>query len=143
MIQRGRQKRRSIEKRRTKLAPALIIRSPVKKSKRKQWTNEQRIAAMEAVKTSESGINRAAVDHGVQKTTLKNRLSGHVKHGKKPGPECYLNEEEEKELASFNSVPLLAMAKHAGRCWVLLSELPRKRDFFKERKSVKDGGVVF
>ena len=71
MIQRGRQKRRSIEKRRTKLAPALIIRSPVKNSKRKQWTNEQRIAAMEAVKTSESGINRAAVDHGVQKPPSK------------------------------------------------------------------------
>ena len=66
-----------------------------------------------------------------------------MKHGKKPGPECYLNEEEEKELASFNSVPLLAMAKHAGRCWVFLSELPQKKDFFKERKSVKDGGVVF
>ena len=56
--------------------------------------------AMEAVETGESGINRAAVDHGVPKTTLKNRLSGRVKHGKKPGPECYLNEEE-KELRSI------------------------------------------
>ena len=78
MIGRGRQKRRSIEKRRSKSAPAIIVRSPVKKSKRKQWTNEQMIAAMEAVETGESGINRAAVDHGVPKTTLKNRLSGRV-----------------------------------------------------------------
>ena len=100
MFRRGRQKRRSIKKKRSQSAPAIIVRSPVKKNKRKQWTNERMVAAMEAVETGKSGINRAAVDHGVPKTTLKNRLSGHVKHGKKPGPECYLNEEE-KELASF------------------------------------------
>ena len=59
------------------------------------------IAAMEAVETGKSGINRAAVDHGVPKTTLKSRLSGCVRHGKKLGPECYLNEEQEKERASI------------------------------------------
>ena len=73
----------------------------MKKNKRKQWTNEQMIEVMEAVETGKSGINRASVDHGVPKTILQNRLSVRVKHGKKLGPECYLNEEEEKELASF------------------------------------------
>ena len=70
------------------------------------------IAAMEAVETCKSGINRAAVDHGVPKTILKNRLSGRVRHGKKPGPECYLNEEEEKELASF--------VKSCASYWLML-----------------------
>ena len=117
MIRRGRQKRRSIERRRSKSAPAIIVRSPVKKSKRKQWTNEQMIAAMEAVETGENGINRAAVDHGVPKTTLKNRLSGCVKHGKKPGPD-YLNQEEEKELVSF-----VKSCASIGQCFVIFLSL--------------------
>ena len=34
-------------------------------------------------------------------TTLKDRLSGRVKHGSKPGPAPYFTEVEECELAEF------------------------------------------
>ena len=58
-------------------------------------------AAIEAVEYGNSGINRAAMTHGVPKTTLKDRLSGQVEHGSKPGPDPYLNDEEEAELSTF------------------------------------------
>ena len=56
---------------------------------------------MKAVASGECGINRAALDYGVPRTTLKDRLSGHVDHGRKPGPALYLNAVEEKELGDF------------------------------------------
>ena len=59
------------------------------------------VAAMEAVKSGEMGVNRAALEHGIPKTTLKNRISGKVKHGTNPGPSSFLTKEEENELASF------------------------------------------
>ena len=46
-------------------------------------------------------INRAAMEHVVPPTTLKDRLSGRVKHGTKLGPKPYLSLEEEEELAHF------------------------------------------
>ena len=55
---------------------------------------------MEAVKTG-TGINRAAMECGVPRTTLKDHMSGRVEHGVNPGPLPYLNKEEEKELAVF------------------------------------------
>ena len=77
--------------------PIVAVRSP---KKRKKWTKEQMVKAMEAVRSG-SGINRAALDYGVPHTTLKDRLSGRVKDGVLPGPEPYLASEEEKELATF------------------------------------------
>jgi len=46
-------------------------------------------------------VNEAAKQHGVPPTTLKDRLSGRVQHGTKPGPRPYLDEHEEKVLSSF------------------------------------------
>ena len=43
--------------------------------------------------------NRAADLHGVPRSTLKDRLSGRVKHGTNPGPKPYLTVEE-AELTS-------------------------------------------
>ena len=48
-----------------------------------------------------SPINQAAREHGVPKTTLRDRLSGRVTHGSKPGPKPYLTGSEELELSSF------------------------------------------
>ena len=56
--------------------------------------------AMEAV-MSGVGINRVAMEHGVPRTTLKDRISGHVEHNVNPCPDPYLNKEEEKELGVF------------------------------------------
>ena len=47
------------------------------------------------------GVNLAAKEHGVLATTLKDRLSGRVEHGKKSGPMPYLTSQEEDELATF------------------------------------------
>ena len=58
---------------------------------------------MEAVKKG-SSIKRAAEEYAVPRTTLQDRVLGNVEHGKKPGPEPYLNVEEEKDLASFVEV---------------------------------------
>ena len=83
---------------RSQSAPA-VLHSPHKK-KRKQWSNESMLLAMEAVKNG-TPIQRATRLHGVPRTTLRDRASGRVKHGKKPGPTPYLSVVEGKELASF------------------------------------------
>ena len=59
------------------------------------------VVAMESVEKGLSGVNQAALQHGVPKTTLKNRLSGRVAHGIKPEPRPYLDKSEEKELSDF------------------------------------------
>lgn len=69
-------------------------------STRLQWTDAQMTAAIKAVKSG-GGVNQAARDHGVPKTTLKDRLCGRVEHGTKPGPKPYLSSTEEKELGTF------------------------------------------
>jgi len=78
----------------------LVVQSPVKKAKRKKWTDTQMESTMEAVRSGE-GINQAARLHGVPSTTLKDRISGRVKHKTNSGPCKYLNVDEEKELATF------------------------------------------
>ena len=54
--------------------------------------------AMEAASSSNISINKVSELFGVPKTTLKDRLSGRVARGTKPGPNPYLHPEEEKEL---------------------------------------------
>ena len=91
---------RQRRKRRSQSAPA-ALRDKKKRqyAKRKQWTNESMEAALEAVRKGPISINKAAKLHGVPSTTLKDRLSGRVLHGSKPGPVKYLNEEEERALS--------------------------------------------
>ena len=55
-------------------------------------------AALKAVKCG-SGVNRAAIDHGIPPTTLKDRLSGDRQENF--GRPRYLNTEEENKLANF------------------------------------------
>ena len=83
-------------------APAILIGTPpAKRAKRRQWTENQMDMAINAVKSGKSGVNRAAKDHGVPPTTLKDRLSGRVQKNTNPGPSRYLNDKEEKELGTF------------------------------------------
>ena len=65
-----------------------------------QWFNQQMEAAMKAVESG-SENNKAAQDHGVPSTTLKDRKNGKVEHGKKPAPQSYLSNFEERELGVF------------------------------------------
>ena len=57
-------------------------------------------AALSAVEAG-CGVNKAARDHGIPPTTLKDRLSGKVENGMKPGPQAYLAKEEEDELEEY------------------------------------------
>ena len=54
--------------------------------------------AMEAASSRDISANKAADMYGVPRSTLKDRLSGRVVHGVKPGPRPYLRESEEREL---------------------------------------------
>ena len=58
------------------------------------------LAAMTAFKGG-SSIKRAAEEHGVPVSTLRDRISGRVVHGTKPEPRPYLSTTEEAELSSF------------------------------------------
>ena len=46
-------------------------------------------------------IATAAREHSVPRTSLQNRMSGKVTHGKKPGRKSYLDPDEETQLAEF------------------------------------------
>ena len=77
-------------------------RRPRPSKKRMQWTREQMEAAIREVESGRAvSINRAAIDHGVPPTTLKDRLSGRVVDGTKPGRLSYLTDGEEAELESY------------------------------------------
>ena len=87
---------------RSKSAPA-VLQSSIKRGKQKQWSDEAMLAALEAVKNG-SSIKRAALEHGVPRTTLSDRHFGKVIHSTRPGSKCYLSQDEETELGAFIQV---------------------------------------
>ena len=100
-MRRGRFRQRSSRRKNKRASSAPpSLESP---KKRLKWCNESMINAIEAVKQGCS-VKRAAEEHGVPRTTLNDRISGRVMHGKKPGPEPYLNKQEEEDLANFVEV---------------------------------------
>ena len=93
---------KGMRKRLTRQKHYSLVASPVLRpsTKRKQWTGSQMLAALKAVESG-TGIKKPAREHGVSATTLKDRASGCVAHGTKPGPRPYLSVEEETELGTF------------------------------------------
>ena len=73
---RGRLRKPPSKRIRSNSAPP-VLQSP---KKRLKWTNNSMIRAMDAVKQG-SSVKRAAKQHGVSRTTLLDRISGHVQHG--------------------------------------------------------------
>ena len=69
--------------------------------KLRQWNEDSMRRAYEAVTNKEMGVNRAALEFKVPRTTLKDRVSLRVIHGCNMGPKPYLTQEEEKELVDF------------------------------------------
>ena len=65
---------------------------------RKQWTDQQMQSVIDDVLSNRLKPTEAAARHGVPRSTLKDRLSGRVVHGTKPGPKPYLTATEEEEL---------------------------------------------
>ena len=56
--------------------------------------------AIECARSGAASANKAAEMYGIPKSTLKDRLSGRVQPGSRPGPHPYLMPSEEAELAS-------------------------------------------
>ena len=81
-------------------APPVMVTNVTKAKKRKLWSNESMCAAMKAVKNG-MNVRRAAVEHGVPRMTLRDRITGRVVHGTKPGPKPRRSLPEEKETAAF------------------------------------------
>ena len=79
--------RKVLKRRRTSSAPPILVSAPgAPSSKRNQWTENQMKKAIEAVRSGTNGVNRAAVDHEIPATALKDRLSGRTKENSRPGP---------------------------------------------------------
>ena len=49
--------------------------------KLRTWTDEMMVGAMREMTSGAMGVNRAAAQYGVPRTTLKDRISGRVVHG--------------------------------------------------------------
>ena len=88
---------KSKTKRKRPLAEKEISNRP---KKYRKWNEELMLGAMRAV-TEGMGINRAAVEFGLPKSTLKDRISGRVEHGTNPGRVPYLSASEEQELVNY------------------------------------------
>ena len=69
--------------------------------KYRKWSEESMTGAMKAVADGLLGINKAADEFGIPRSTLKDRLSGKVVHGARSGPSPYLSSVEEDELVKF------------------------------------------
>ena len=87
-----------------KKGPALSSNQWILSSKRprklKSWSNESLLLAIKAVRDGMRS-NMAARSFSVPPSTLKNQISGRVKHGTNSGPVPHLDESEEKELVDF------------------------------------------
>jgi len=66
-----------------------------------QWNEDSMRRAYEAVTTKKMGVNRAALEFDVPRTTLKDQVLLRVIHGYNMGRKPYLTQDEEKELVDF------------------------------------------
>jgi transposase len=69
--------------------------------KYKPWDDDCMQKALQAVKLDGTSVRKAAMEYGVPKSTLGDRVSGRVTHGVLSGPPKYLSEEDEDELVRF------------------------------------------
>ena len=96
------------------------------------------INAIEAVKQGCS-VKRAAEEHGVPRTTLNDRISGRVMQGKKPGPEPYLNKQEEEDLANFVEVLAdIGFGKTKKQIKAMVEKTARDKSTLRKEK-ISDG----
>jgi hypothetical protein len=67
----------------------------------KSWTQQQMDRAITAVVSEGSSIRRAALQCGVPRSSLSDRITGRVPVDATSGPAKYLSTEDEKELVIF------------------------------------------
>ena len=106
--------------------------------RRKQWSDENMVSALEAVKSGMS-VLRAATLYDVPKSTLRDRVNGRVKHGEKPGPNTYLSSAEEEELTSFlMEVAKIGYGKTRTEVKHLVEAVAREKEVLRGTK-ITDG----
>ena len=94
--------------------------------------------ALDAVKSGVS-VMRAAREHGVPRQTLRDRVSGKVLHGTKPGPKPYLSPVEEKELANYLvEVAKAGYGKSRSQIKGLAEAVAREKATLRKKK-ISDG----
>ena len=71
------------------------------KVRRKQWSDDNMISAMEAVKTGQMSVNVATIRFSVPRNTLDDRVKGQVQHGVNPGKSTVLTSNEEASLVNY------------------------------------------
>ncbi len=71
------------------------------KQLRKQWSNDDMVAAMQVVEKKTLTVSCAAVKFNVPRKTLDDRVKGRVDHGMTPGPRTVLTAKEEEVLVSY------------------------------------------
>ena len=102
-------------------------------STRKQWTDQQMLAAIEAVDNG-CGTNQAAKEHGVPKSTLKDRLSGRVVHGTNP------SKREEDELADYLiQTAKVGYGKTRRQVKCIVEKIADEKGTLKGKGKVSDG----
>ena len=67
----------------------------------KEWSHDTMSKAIDAVTTKGFTVRRAALEFNVPRSTLNDRITGRVPHGKKSGKSKHLSDEEEEELVQF------------------------------------------
>ena len=80
---------------------SLLSQSYSRPGKYKPWDDDCMQKALQAVKLDGASVRKAAMEYGVPKSTLGDRVSGRVTHGTVSGPPKYLSEQEEEELVRF------------------------------------------
>ena len=88
------------KKRKKRTAPTRPKKAARVPAKRCLWSQEQMNAALNACEEG-CRVNKAARDHSIPPTTLKDRISGRVQNGMKSGPRACMSKEEEDELEAY------------------------------------------
>ena len=88
------------------------------------------------------GVNQAARNFSVPASTLKDRLSGRVEHGKNFGPVPYLSSEEEAELIEFlTKCAAMGLGKTKREVFNIVERVLKKKGCNVDH--VKVGGLDF
>ena len=95
------------------------------------------VEAMEAVKSGRLGVNRAAKEYNVPRTTLKDRIAGSVKHSSKSGPDPYLTLRLSKETEFLINVCKMECGKTKKEVVDIVRRTVKK----KKEKEGKDLGT--
>lgn len=97
------------------------------------------VAAIEAVRSGATSINKASKVYGVPCSSLKDRMTGRVFHGRKPGPKRYLDDEEEKALAThLVEVAQIGYGKTRGQVKSIVEKVAIEKKILRSER-VTDG----